>query len=69
MVLLSFNESLATKCVSLNRKSLMARPTLTDLNLVNLNYYPFLITLDEYNGSWNVGDDLSMKIRVSGKEE
>ena len=47
----------------------MARPTLTDLNLVNLNYYPFLITLDEYNGSWNVGDDLSMKIRVSGKEE
>ena len=47
----------------------MARPTLTYLNLVNLNYYPFLITLDEYNGSCNVGDDLSMKIRVSGKKD
>ena len=55
--------------MSLNRESLTARPTLTDLNLVNLNYYPFLITLDEYNGSCNVGEDLSMKIRVSGKKE
>ena len=69
MVLLSFNESLGTKCVSLNKKSLMARPTLTDLNLVELNYYPFLITLDKYNGSCNAVDDLSMKIRVSGKKE
>ena len=47
----------------------MARPTLTDLNLVELNYYPFLITLDKYNGSCNAVDDLSMKIRVSGKKE
>ena len=47
----------------------MARHTLTDLNLIELNYYPFLITLDKYNGSCNAVGDLSIKIRVSGKKE
>ena len=34
IVLLSFSESLATKCVSLNNEPCMARPTLIDLNPV-----------------------------------
>ena len=34
IALLSFSESLATKCVSLNNEPCMARPTLIDLNPV-----------------------------------
>ena len=33
-VLLSFSESLATKCLSLNDEPYMVRPILVDLNLV-----------------------------------
>ena len=56
IVLLSFSESLAqnrTKCVSLNEKPCMVRPTFIDLNPVELKYCPFMITLDGFNGSCN----------------
>ena len=39
----------------------MVRPTLIDLNPVELKYYPFMISLDKCNGSCNV---LSPKICV-----
>ena len=39
----------------------MVRPILTHLNLVELNYYPFIISLDKCNGSCNAADDLSKK--------
>ena len=54
MVLLSFDESLACN----QRK---VRPTLIDLNHVELRYNPFLISLDKCGGSCNV---LSPKICV-----
>ena len=66
---MSFTESLShnqTKCVSLNDKSCMVRPTLIDLNPVELKYYPFMISLDECNGSCNV---LSPKICVQEEIE
>ena len=47
IVLLSFSSSLATKCVSLNDKSCMIRPTLITLNPVKLKNYPFMISLDK----------------------
>ena len=59
IVLLSFSESLATKCVPLNDKPCMIRPTLKDLNPVELKCYPFMISLDKCSGSC---DDLSPKI-------
>ena len=37
IVLSSFSESLATKCVSLNNKPCVIRPILIDLNPVELN--------------------------------
>ena len=45
IVLLNFNGSLATKCVSQNNEPFTIRPTLIHLNLtpVELNYYPFMI--------------------------
>ena len=46
IVLLSFSESLSTKCVSLSDEPCMVRPT--------LKYYPFIISLDKCNGICNV---------------
>ena len=66
-MLLSFDESLAMKCVSLNNEPFLIRHSLIDLNLVEHNYYPFLISLHDRNPSCNVVDDLSMKICVPSK--
>ena len=54
IITLSFSESLATKCLSLNNKSCMVRPGLIDLNPVELKHYPFTISLDNCNGSCDV---------------
>ena len=66
-VLLSFGGSLATKCLSLSNEPCMATPTLIHLNPIELNYYPFIISLDKCNGSCNAINDLSMKISVPSK--
>ena len=39
----------------------MVRPTIIDLNPVELKYYSFMISLNKFRGSWNV---LSPKISV-----
>ena len=46
-------ESLSTECLSLNDQSFMTRPTLIDFNLVELKYYPFMISSDKCHGSFN----------------
>ena len=61
IVLLCFSESLAIKRMFLNDDPCMVRPTLIDLNPVELKYYPFMITLGKCTGSYNV---LSPKICV-----
>ena len=57
IVLLSFDESLARKYVYLNNVSCMVRPTLIDLNPIELNYYPFIISLDKCNRNCNAVDE------------
>ena len=70
VVLLSFNSFLArvakvqTKYLSLNHEPCMSRPTLIDLNPVELKCYPFMISSDKCNASYN---DLSPKICVPKK--
>ena len=59
IVLLNFSKTLATKCLFLNDEPYMVRPTLFDLNPVELRYYPFIISLDKCAGNFNV---LSPKI-------
>ena len=62
IVLLSFSETLPciakvpdrTKSMFLNDEPYMVRPTLVDLNPVELKYYPFIISLGKYSGSCNV---------------
>ena len=67
IVLLRFSESLETKCVSLNDEPFMIRPTLIDLNPVELKYYPFMIKLDKCNGSCNVLSPKNMCFEKSKK--
>ena len=62
ITLLSFSEPLSTKCMSLNNQSWMTRSTFIDLNLIELNYYPFMVSLDKCNRSYNTVDDLYMKL-------
>ena len=47
----------------------MIRPTLIDLNPVELNCYQFMISLDKCNRSYNVVDDLSTKIRIPSEKK
>ena len=65
-MLLSFSESLNTKCVSINDEQYMVRPTLVDLNFVDLRYYPFMVSLDKFSRSCNI---LSPKICVPKKQK
>ena len=59
IVLLSFSESFArvakvsdqTKCLFSNDEPYMVRPTPIDMNPVELKYYPFMISLNKFNGS------------------
>ena len=45
--LLSFSVFLTTEFVSLNNELYVVRATLSDLNLNELNYYPFIVSLDK----------------------
>ena len=47
IVLLTSSSSLATKCLSSNDEPCMVRSILTDLNLAEVKYYPFMISLDK----------------------
>ena len=51
VVLLSFSDSLTTRCLFLNDQPRMVRPTLIDMSTVELIYYPFMISLNEGTGS------------------
>ena len=66
IVLLSFSESLATKCLYLTDEPCMIRPTFIDFNTVELKYYPFMISLYKCSGSCNV---LSLKNICSRKSK
>ena len=59
IVLLSFSEYLAIKCLFLNEQQYMVRPTIFDMNPVELKYYSFMISLNKCTGGCNV---LSTKI-------
>ena len=54
IILLIFSESFTTKYVSLNDEPCIVRPTLIDLNAVELKSYPFMINLDKCSGSYNL---------------
>ena len=53
IILLSFSESLATKCLFLNDEPCMVRPTLIDMNPVELNVLPPKICVPEETNDIN----------------
>ena len=53
--------------MSLSNDPCMFRPTLIDLNFIELHYYPFMISLDKCKGSYDDVDGSSMKIYVPNK--
>ena len=59
IVLLSFSQSLAIKCLFLNEQQYMDRPTIFDMNPFDLKYCSFMISLNKCTGICNV---LSTKI-------
>ena len=61
IMLLSFGRCLATKGFSLSNEQCIARPTPINLNPIEVNYYPFLISFDRCNAGLNAVDDLSIK--------
>ena len=79
--LLRFSGSLATMAnvssfttfLSLNNQPCMTWPTLIGLNPDEYNQglhcYPFIISLNGFNGRFNTLDDPSVKIYVSNKTE
>ena len=60
--ILCFSRSLATKCMSLNNEQCKTIPSLSDLNPVELNYYPFMTSLDKCDGNCNAFNSISGKI-------
>ena len=64
---MGFSESLVIKYLFLNDEPCMVRPTLIDLNPLELEYHPLMITLNKCIGKCNV---LSPKICIiSGKKD
>ena len=55
--------------MSLNIEQPISRPTLIDLNPVEFNYFPVMISLDKCSGSFNAADALSTKIFVAVKQK
>ena len=52
-MLSTFSGYLATKFISLSNEPSMVRPTFIDLNSIESNYCPFVISLYKWNESWN----------------
>ena len=48
----------------LNNEPCISRPTLIDLNAIELNHFLFMISLGKCNGSCNVVDELPTKICI-----
>ena len=50
---LGSGELLSIKCVSVNNQQYIVRPTLINLNPDELHYYPFIVSINRFNGSVN----------------
>ena len=73
LVLFCFGGSMAatnaTKFASNSNQQCMVRSTLIDLNLNEIHYYPFIISMNRCDGSWNTTEDCFGRIWVPNKME
>lgn len=61
IALLSFSGSLKTKRISLNNKPFIVRPSINDLNPVELDHYSIMLSLDKCSRSYNALEDINLK--------
>ena len=67
LVLLYFDGSLAIKCIPLNSQPCLVRVKVIDLNLDEVYYYQFVISMNRCDGSCNTVDDPSGRICLPNK--
>ena len=67
LMLLGFVRLLSIKYVSMNSHQCMVRPTLIDLNLDEFHYYPFIISMNRCDKSFNTVEDPFVKICIPSK--
>ena len=65
--LLSFDGSLAAKCVSLNNQSCQVRSTLIDVNSNEPLYYPLTVSVNKCDGGCNTNNGLYAQLCVPNK--
>ena len=64
---LAFNSTRPIKRVSLNNQPCKARPTLTDVNSNETNFYPFNVSVNDSGGSCNTINDPYARVCVPDK--
>ena len=69
LVLLGFGGSLVTEYAFMNNQPCMVRSMLIDLSPDELHYYPFIISLDRFDGSCSTVEDPFCRICVPNKIE
>ena len=63
LILLCLGRSFSKTCVSMNNQLCMVRQKLIDLNRDEPYYYPFIISMIRWNGSFNtVQEDVNFKV-------
>ena len=67
--MLCFGRSLAIKWICMNNQQCITRPTIIDLNLDELHYYPFIINMNRCDRSCNTVEDPLGRICIPHKME
>ena len=62
LLLLAFDRSLTTNCMSISNQKCMVKPTLINLNPDDIHYYWFIVSPDRCDGSCNIVEDLFSRI-------
>ena len=62
-----FSGFLVSKAMPLNNESCVIRPTLININLIQLSYYTLIISQGKYKGCYPRDDNLSTEACVPSK--
>ena len=67
--MLGFGGLLTAKCISKNNQPYTVRMTLIDLNLNEIHYYPFMVSLDRFGGRCDTVEDPFGRIYIPSEIE
>ena len=69
LLVLGFGGLLTAKCISKNNQPYTVRMTLIDLNLNEIHYYPFMVSLDRFGGRCDTVEDPFGRIYIPSEVE